>query len=43
MYVQSRRGDARVPRSKRQESGKADFIKVAQECEYADLVFWWLI
>ncbi|THY16609.1 hypothetical protein D6D01_07667, partial [Aureobasidium pullulans] len=32
VYVQSRRGGARVPRSKRQENEKADYVKIAQEC-----------
>ncbi|THZ89867.1 hypothetical protein D6C88_04497, partial [Aureobasidium pullulans] len=32
VYVQSRRGGARVPRSKRQDNEKADFVKIAQEC-----------
>lgn len=33
VYVQSRRGGARVPRSKRQDNEKADYVKIAQECE----------
>ncbi|KAI4846668.1 hypothetical protein E4T44_04933 [Aureobasidium sp. EXF-8845] len=33
IYVQSRRGGARVPRSKRQECVKYDHVKIAQECE----------
>lgn len=33
IYVQSRRGGARVPRSKRQEFEKLDYVKIAQECE----------
>jgi hypothetical protein len=33
VYVQSRRGGARVPRSKRQEHEKVDHVKIAQECE----------
>ncbi|KAH0047381.1 hypothetical protein KCU96_g24619, partial [Aureobasidium melanogenum] len=32
VYVQSRRGGARVARSKKQEHEKADFVKIAQEC-----------
>ncbi|KAG2163602.1 hypothetical protein JADG_003341 [Aureobasidium aubasidani] len=32
VYVQSRRGGARVPRSKRQNNEKADYVKIAQEC-----------
>ncbi|TIA36740.1 hypothetical protein D6C78_05216 [Aureobasidium pullulans] len=32
VYVQSRRGGARVPRSKRQDNEKADYVKIAQEC-----------
>ncbi|KAI5255326.1 hypothetical protein E4T42_01894 [Aureobasidium subglaciale] len=32
IYVQSRRGGARVPRSKNQDSEKADYVKIAQEC-----------
>lgn len=34
VYVQSRRGGARVPRSKRQDNEKADYVKIAQECEW---------
>ncbi|KAH0293789.1 hypothetical protein KCU62_g885, partial [Aureobasidium sp. EXF-3399] len=32
VYVQSRRGGARVPRSKRQDFEKVDYVKIAQEC-----------
>lgn len=33
VYVQSRRGGARVARSKKQEHEKADFVKIAQDCK----------
>lgn len=33
VYVQSRRGGARVARSKKQEHEKADYVKIAQDCE----------
>jgi hypothetical protein len=34
VYVQSRRGGARIPRSKRQACEKYDYVKIAQECEF---------
>lgn len=34
VYVQSRRGGARVARSKKQEHEKADFVKIAQDCKF---------